>query len=384
MSNRLIPTEDGWWCTTNGKAAHLPPGAGVNGELTDAAFQALAEAGFFGEEASRYAVTVLTATSCNLGCGYCLQNTGQSSQSPFAPPRIPKHLLDQDAVDEVGRFVQMQMAASGRTELTLLIFGGEPLLNPQGCTRLLSRLAPVGLSHAEMVSNAVLLTPALARSLRGDGLARIQVTFDGHRADHDRIRVDHRGRPTYDRILENIQAAADATDLAWQFRANISHRTIDRLDDLVDDLARLRTPRVSSLHLALIDDIGIGYPNQIRYTPELASRFTHIIDRAISAGLEVHATDPSLADCPFCGAFRGQTGAVINADGNLYSCWETAGRSDWIVGSVRGGYLPEDEIRDRWVACDYSTARHGHPVEARAFHDFVNGFILDRTYRPGR
>jgi uncharacterized protein len=380
---RLVPASDGWWYITSGKTAHLPPAAIQDGNLTEPARRTLQERGFFDAPTPPFAITVLTATSCNLGCAYCFQNTEPShtAANPFAPARIRRRLLVQDDIERIAEFVQGRMSALRAERLSLLLFGGEPLLNPRACVGLLNRLSPLGLTNAQMISNAVLLTPQLACQLDKAGLRRIQVSFDGSRTDHDGTRVDHRGAGTYDRILTNVSRAAQETALRWQFRVNVSHHNIDGLNQLIDDLASLPLAKPATLSLALIDDVGVGYENQLSYADELSDRFTRLIDQALDGGLSVPVMGAPLTDCLFCGGFAGTTGAVVNADGTLYSCWETAGRPEWAVGNLSDGYLPAEKIKEKWVACDYAAQSHGAPEVTRRFYDRVDCHILDRTHR---
>ncbi|KUL53267.1 radical SAM protein [Streptomyces sp. NRRL S-1521] len=382
---RLIPSENGWWYVSPRKVALLPPEAAREGRLTQQAEEELIKRGFFTTAEPPFAVTVLTATSCNLGCSYCFQNTeaSQTASNPFAPARIPRRLLVQEGVERIADFVQERMSAIGADRLSLVLFGGEPLLNPSACTELLRRLKPLGLSNAQMISNVVLLTPQIASELSHAGLRRIQVSFDGHRADHDRARVDHKGSGTYDRILRNITQASQASGMKWQFRVNVSHRNLKGLDRLIEDLSSLPLRQPADLDLALIDDVGVGYDNDLSYGDALADRFIELIDLAIDSGLSVPVIGTPLSSCPFCSGFAGTTGAVINADGTLYSCWETAGRAEWAVGTVSDGYLPDDQIKNKWVACDYAAESHGSSEKAKRFFQKIDSHILNRTYSPG-
>lgn len=326
-----------------------------------------------------YAITVLTATACNLGCSYCFQNLGLPVEGSYAPPRIRTAVLTSDLVDKVAAFVERQMRRFALTESSLLLFGGEPLLNPLGALQMLRALQPFNMVSAEIITNGVLLTPSLAAKLAAAGLRRVQITFDGARPDHDRIRVTRNGRGTYDAILRNITAAAQDTDLTWHFRVNVSHHNIKGLEDLVDDLGRAMPPGRASLHLALIDDVGFGYVNNVGYTARVADRFIALHSRAIEHGMTIPVSKP-LTSCPYCSVFGGDAGAVINADGQLYSCWETAGRDEWSVGDITSGYLPPDKIRPRWVACGYDIKSHGTSEQARAFFDRVDAAALDSMY----
>lgn len=279
------------------------------------------------------------------------------------------------------RFVADQMSKYGFERASLLIFGGEPLLNVDGCLRLLQEFGVLGLSMSEIVTNGVLLTAETAERLQEGGLRRVQVTFDGSRDDHDGTRVTRNGRETYDMILNRVATASQLTELRWNFRVNVSHRNIRGLAALVEDLAKAAVPARSSLHLALIDDVGLGYDNGVRYAREFADQFVAVNSRAIEHGFSVPLSSP-LSECPYCATVGGVAGAVVNADGRLYSCWENAGRTEWSVGTVASGY--DRDIEARWVACDFDTAPHGNAIEARQFFDWVDAAALDAMYRCGR
>lgn len=391
---RLIAGEQAWWAISGGLAARLPTDAVTDSDaspelwvdtlrgraLVPEAVSALSSAGFFTEARGTYALTVLTATNCNLGCAYCFQNVAPPSAGSFAPPRIATKVLSRATSEAVSDFARRQMDHVGALDASLLIFGGEPLLNVAGCQYLLDALAPLALRSAEIVTNGVLLTEAVAQTLVDHGLTRVQISFDGAREEHDATRVTRNGRATYGEILRNVVSVARShPSLAWNLRVNVSHRNVERLHHLVADLAGAVEPASeASFRLALIDDTGLGYDNHVGYDQSWADRFIALNDQAINAGLSVPHTRP-LTECPYCST-RGEWGAVINADGTLYSCWENAGRDGWDLGTVREGY-DESKLHDRWVACDFDIRPHGDPDQGMRFLDQIDAAALDAQYR---
>jgi uncharacterized protein len=347
--------------------------------LSAEAASALHEAQFFAvKPVSNYAVTVLTATACNLGCNYCFQNTAMADPGSHAPPRIERASLSASLVDDTVRFVRRQQQKSSLDTVSLLLFGGEPLLNVAGCLRLLRGLRPLRLVDAEIVTNGVLLTRNVATKLASAGLHRVQITFDGARASHDVVRTTRNGRPTYDKILRNVEQASTAVpQLAWNFRVNVSHHNLEGLEQLIEGLAPVAaiSPEVT-FHLALIDDTGLGYENNVGYDAELADTFKRVNHLAIQHGMRIPPSK-SLSECPYCAAPRGERGAVINADGYLYSCWENAGRDGWAVGHVSDGYDAPAAVAPKWVACDFDIKSHGDKCATRAFFDEVDAAALD-------
>jgi uncharacterized protein len=69
----------------------------------------------------------------------------------------------------------------------------------------------------------------------------------------------------------------------------------------------------------------------------------------------------------------------------LSSCWETAGKPGWQVGSVTDGYLPPEQTSDKWVSCADSWGYTDADEEGvSAFRDQVDAAVLDRLSETGR
>ncbi|WP_329164419.1 radical SAM protein [Streptomyces sp. NBC_01267] len=383
---RLIRGEANWWCLSGRKVAKLPSSAVTeNGELTAGARAELDGTGFFAvPPVDRFHLTVLTSSACNLGCAYCFQNTGAAPEGTYRPPRIPQIALTAPVIDEILVFARERMAAADLGKLHLLLFGGEPLLNRQGCYTLLDRAAGAGLASAEMITNGTLLTADTARTLEGLGLGRVQITFDGDQEHHDVSRVNRMGRGTYDRIVRNVSRSAEATGLRWHFRINVATPSIEGIDALIDDLAARTPTERCAISFATVDDVGIGYEYAPAATAALAQRRKSWNARALSYGFTVPLPQP-ITRCPYCALRSGATGAVVNADGTLYSCWESAGKEGWEVGHIRSGYLPDEVITPRWVACDYDVRLTPDAARAESqIGDQVDASLLDLMYLKGK
>ncbi|GLW22277.1 radical SAM protein [Microbispora triticiradicis] len=382
---RILKGAKNWWFVGPGgvarlRARHLTPG----GALQPGTERRLRESGLLTTApVTAYSLTVLTSTDCNLGCGYCFQNTSQDTAGGSRPPRIAHARLTPETVTSILRFTDRQMAAAGLDKLKILLFGGEPLLNPRGCMELLSRAVGHGLTSASMISNLTLLTPLLARRLEELRLKSVQVTFDGDREDHDRIRVRRSHGGTFDTIVRNIARASEVTSIRWTLRVNVSHHTFRGVDALVDRLAAALDPSRCGIYFAQVGDVGIGYANDLTPTGELAAGFARWQRSALDRGFSVSRPRAHLP-CATCGYGDGRYGAVVNADGTLSSCWETAGKPGWEVGSVAEGYLPGAQTRERWISCADLYRNQQDERALAAFRDAVDAALLDHLDETGR
>ncbi|MFF7633030.1 radical SAM protein [Kitasatospora sp. NPDC008050] len=383
--SRLLRAANGWWFLGDGGYARLRPGqVSAQGELLPGTERYLRDAGLYAAKPySSYSLTVLTSTDCNLGCGYCFQNTAQDPKGGSRPPRISHARLTSETITSVLDFTRRRMAEVRLDKLALMLFGGEPLLNPRGARELLHRAAELGELNASMVSNGTLLTPLIAKELNAAGLRSVQVTFDGDRDTHDAIRVRRSGGGTFDVIINNVAKAMAATSLRWHLRVNVSHVNRHGMDDLVERLAEHLDPTRCGLGFELVGDVGVGYGNDLDYGGTLAADFIRWNTRALELGFAV-SRPRAHNGCQACNFKDGRYGAVVNADGVLSSCWETAGRPEWVVGTVADGYLPAEQTEDRWIACS-DQYQHGANAQAlAAFQDEVDSVLLDQLNAAGR
>jgi uncharacterized protein len=382
---RLIRSEFGWWFIGN-QTWTLVSAEGVR---LDGTVAADVDAFLHSKGAYRpcvphtFSLTVLTATACNLGCGYCFQNTALDPSGGNRPLRIERQLLNSDTIDRIIRFTADRMAQAKLDGLYLLLFGGEPLLNRRGCLELLEQARTIGLNSAMVATNGVLLTPKLAKELEARGLTGAQLTFDGSRDDHDRIRVRRSGAATFDTIVRHLAQATEATGLRWHLRVNVSHHNFERIGDLFSQLrAADINPARCTLTFAWVGDAGFGYGNALGHVDTVSDAFVAWSIAALEAGFGV--ARPSMkTTCQICSVPGGQYGAVVNADGSLYSCWQSAGKPGFEVGTVDAGYQRVSDVRERWVCCGYEYEQ-GAPAVVAAFQDRVDSRLLDYMHINGR
>jgi uncharacterized protein len=334
-------------------------------------------------ESSWYHMTVVITTRCNLACGYCFQNTAPAAPGPGrAPSRIPVAGLRDDSTAAILEFCRHQMAERRAERLDLMLFGGEPTLQLDQCLRLLTGARRIGLANAAMISNGTRLGPDAAAALEQAGLQSVQVTLDGDAPVHDRIRTTIGGRGTFFPILRNLEQSAARTALRWVLRVNLSGQSVSSADTLVDRLAERLDPRRFSIAFALVIDSGPGAADTLAPSPALARQVGGLYVRALEAGFGVGL--PMLATCMACGEFGGASGSVVNADGTLYSCWESVGRQGYEVGTITAGYAPAEVIRPRWVSCGYEATNGPDSPATRAYRDAVDATILDWLHAAGR
>lgn len=334
-----------------------------NDALPDSdALPALVEMGFLhhGDElqqiASRYVATAAAAShltltlaptmACNRSCSYCYQNEYRTS-----------HRMSRETQDAVCRLAAQEVRR-GRTHVKCTWFGGEPLLAKDIVLALSRRLRAevegAGGIFAPMtiITNGVLLDEATARALADVGVAAAQISFDTLVDDSNDRRgvIQPDGSPSV--ILRNALSAAPVLDLA--IRINVTRSTTADLSRMIDVLREHGLEQAISL--ARAEDLdgesgALTAPSGTRYTPDrkiiplVVQRDPDILSRPEFARHEmsIDQTKPGFLDMVqqrltpprggFCGATNG-TMLVIDPDGDISRCWNSAGVKSESIGNV--------------------------------------------------
>ena len=183
-------------------------------------------------DSSELHITVLTTLQCNFACDYCFQGD-HGDYNKFAE----KMTLETAA--RTADWVERELDRVHPEQLTLMFFGGEPLLNLPVMYYLSERLSAAARSRGvemaiSIITNGLLLTPEVVDRLLPHGLRGVKITLDGDRDTHNRMRPLRGGQGTFDRIIENVRQVADR--VAVSIGGNFDESSVDSYPALLDFL----------------------------------------------------------------------------------------------------------------------------------------------------
>ncbi|MBC8085711.1 MAG: radical SAM protein [Phycisphaerae bacterium] len=147
------------------------------------------------------------AMRCNLACTYCYWFR---DDSVYDKPSILTLEAENAYVEKLGRHI----AKYGVPSFFVLFHGGEPLLFglrrfDAFCTKLRALEQQLGFTlKLAITTNGVLLTESW-RDLFEQHHVSVTLSIDGPREVHDRSRIDHHGRGTFDKTLRALQIMRD-------------------------------------------------------------------------------------------------------------------------------------------------------------------------------
>jgi uncharacterized protein len=183
-------------------------------------------------DTSELNVTVLTTLQCNFACSYCYQ--GDHGDYNERAER-----MSMETARQTVSWMTRQLDRVRPEKFILTFFGGEPLLNMPVMYELAERMWDATAERSvpmfvNIITNGLLLTPAVVDRMLPYGLNGIKITLDGDRDAHNRMRPLRGGQGTFDRIIENIRQVAGRCRIA--IGGNFDESTVDTYPALLDFL----------------------------------------------------------------------------------------------------------------------------------------------------
>ena len=173
------------------------------------------------------ALCLHVAHTCNLNCAYCFASQGNyHGDRAVMSFEVGKRALD-----------FLMEHSSGRRNLEVDFFGGEPLMNWEVVKRLVayarSRERECGKNFRfTLTTNGMLIDDEVIEFANRE-MSNVVLSLDGRKAVHDRYRVDYAGRGSWDRVVPKFQKLVQARGgKNYYMRGTFTHANPDFLRDI--------------------------------------------------------------------------------------------------------------------------------------------------------
>lgn len=280
------------------------------------------------------------AQACNLRCTYCYAGGGSYGgaarlMDPALARRAARHLVE---------------ASGDRDSVTLVLFGGEPLLNLPAIEAAVLEAEAAAAQHGKqlvvsLTTNGTRFTPQVLDFLREHPVS-LSVSIDGPPDLHDANRrfAGSAGGSTYDAILAGLQTLRAHLPRPPAARVTLQPGQWSRVVEVFDHVDRLGFLEVGIAPVSPVDATLLPTAEQERTLLDgfaaLAERFvrearagtllpfSNLLD--VLARLHVG----QVKDVP-CGAGLGYL--AIDSEGSFYLCHRLAGIDRFRVGDLEHG-----------------------------------------------
>lgn len=204
---------------------------------------------------SSYFELIINPTlACNFKCWYCYESHQDTSS------------IDNSGIDSIVLFVSDLLSSTEVKKIVLKFFGGEPLLAYKTVMKpILKRVQELTDKYGvELVSgvttNGYFLSRERLEFLHSHCVQSLQITLDGNREQHNKVRFTSSKLGSYDRIVQNIHDAL-SIGLFVSLRLNISQDTELDVPKLLKDFSHLdkacKSRLMFSVHKVWQEDFSV-------------------------------------------------------------------------------------------------------------------------------
>ena len=184
---------------------------------------------------THYHLTINPTMNCNFKCWYCYESHIKGSK--MNPQNIDKI---KNAVDKI------LAEQSNLKTFHLSWFGGEPLLYFKDVVQPLSDYIQKKCQSGNLqysvgfTTNGYLIDPNMIEWLKTSQVDHLQITLDGHKERHDNVRNVNKNKGSYDKIVSNIFALAEA-GIKVIVRINYDDKNLDDAYLILEDFMSMTT-----------------------------------------------------------------------------------------------------------------------------------------------
>lgn len=194
---------------------------------------------------TKFQLHINPTMNCNFKCWYCYETHIKDSKMDLAT-----------IANTEGFVKQVFENKESLKEFSLSWFGGEPLLYFHKVvvpilksTYEISQTHGVNF-HSAITTNGLLIDQNVIDQCLKYNLNFFQITLDGNREKHDKVRFISEGRGSYDKIVSNIFDLAK-NKIQVNIRINISVETLEGITDIASDFASMNQEDRKWIHFDL-------------------------------------------------------------------------------------------------------------------------------------
>ncbi len=242
--------------------------------------------------------------NCNFKCWYCYESHIKDSK------------MDEDTIEKIKKLIQNKLNDKRIKSFRLSWFGGEPLLFfDQVIKPLLIFSKKLSDEHnikfsSDFTTNGFLIREEMVKFLKDHKAIDFQITLDGNKENHNKVRFVNKERGSYDEIIENIKILASN----WcrvKLRINYTKDNISGIKDILNDLKYLKLEFKQNIIFSLNSVWQEGF-----YDRKTVNNY---IQDIVKAGFNAHTNWVGNYVINSCYADR-KNQATINFNGEIFKC----------------------------------------------------------------
>lgn len=269
-------------------------------------------------------LTVAPTMDCCFRCHYCFEKYKE------------KKYMTTEVMDAIIQYIKLQPDLK---DLKITWFGGEPLMAVPQMEQLYEKINDIWQQpiQSNVITTGYHIDEKVIRFLKKTGVTQVQITLDGIKETHNRVKYLSSGEDVFERVISNIELLNDlAPEINIVIRVNLTLENAQEYEPLCESLAKRFVNRQNmGIGPAFVLDRSASGGNTCKVKNALFShqkRSEFILDLA-KCGFDspyIRYPEPFFNEC----AIRNNMAIAFDPEGFAYKCWEVIGNKEYAIGKL--------------------------------------------------
>ncbi len=186
------------------------------------------------EDPTSYMLTINPTMNCNFKCWYCYET------------HIKKSRLESEEIEKINKFVDITANNNKLEQFTLSFFGGEPLLYfERNVTPLIDHFVSTCVNknivyNINFTTNGYLINKNFIDYFAENNFkCNLQITLDGYREEHDKVRYVSKNKGSYFEIINNVKLLIN-NHFFVTLRVNYTNENLPNTNKIPSDFSEIK------------------------------------------------------------------------------------------------------------------------------------------------
>lgn len=274
-------------------------------------------------------MTIAPTMDCHFNCHYCFEQNKKKGN------------ISESVMNSIVKYV---CSCTKLETLKITWFGGEPLIAIHEIEMLYNKLKaefissghPNRIIESDIITTGHALNAEVIKILQKIGITKMQITLDGNRKSHNRIKHTEGCDDAFTQVLRNIDLLTNiAPEIHITFRVNLTMQNISEYIPLYYYLQQRYEKYYIGIAPAFVMDRKSEHKNSVDFNyyfnRNLATKYV------LDLFNKEHIHSPWLLypkhACAEC-AIRNKLSVSFDPEGYAYKCWEVIGERKYAIGKL--------------------------------------------------
>jgi uncharacterized protein len=272
-------------------------------------------------------LTIAPTMDCNFSCHYCFE-------------KKEKTYITSEVIDSLLQYIGQQKDLS---DIFLTWFGGEPLMAIDQIKEFYDKFRQIWDKDKKFDSNIITtayhITPAVIETLKAVKISSMQITLDGNKETHNKIKFTEGCSDVFSKVIQNIDLLTEtAPEIHINIRVNLTKENVNEYLELYKFLANRYKGKNIGIAPGFVKDKGEdkGKNTGLFLNRQECSEF--VLNLFNQYGIHSPALQYPARFFEEC-AIRNRTSMGVDPEGYVYKCWEIIGNKKQAIGKLEDGKI---------------------------------------------